>query len=143
MKYIKYDKLCRMHATWLLKVREWSLMRVSFPLTTVAQKNRPLALSLDCSSLFFFRSQIFGIFLLKLLVSLKRNQLELEIVEKEGYRVHFPQHIQQITAIFSSVGHIWDSLDGRTFHVESKQSRLLEVPFDYGPELENIMIYQL
>lgn len=70
--------------------------------------------------------------MLKLLVSLKRNQLELEIVEKEGNGVNFPQHIQQITAIFSSAGHIWDSLDGRTFYVESKQSRLLEVPFDYG-----------
>jgi len=66
-------------------------MRVSFPLTTVAQMNRPLALSLDCSSLFFSG------FLLKLLVYLKQNQLELEIVEKD---------IQQITAIFSSVGHI-------------------------------------
>lgn len=79
MRYIKYDKLCRTHATWLLKVREWSLMRVSFLLATVAQKNRPLALGLDCASL-FFRSPGF---MLKLLVSLKQNQLELEIVKKK------------------------------------------------------------
>lgn len=45
-------------------------------------------------------------FMLKLLVSLKQNQLELEIVKKKGDGLRFPQNIQQITAIFSSTGHI-------------------------------------
>ncbi len=68
--------------------------------------------------------------MLKLLVSLKPNQLELEIVKKKGDGLRFPQNIQHITAIFSSTGHIWESLDGRTVYVESKQSKLLEVPSD-------------